>query len=280
MTISEEKGLNSALQVKLELLKKYFDNKIVIIAYSGGVDSSVLAELGYRYAKRMIAVTADSITVLPGEIQEATQIALQRGWEHRIIQIYELEDENFSSNPSNRCYYCKKGLSKELQKIALEENANVIVEGTNISEAGGHRPGLRALNENSIESPLAIYKLTKVDIRELARFFDLINADKPSLACLSSRFPYGVKITSEKLKRVGLAERYILDSYHVRVLRVRDHDGLARIEVAREEREKLLKPKILDDLYQKLKKFGFTYVSLDCNGYKTGSLNEELLNEN
>jgi uncharacterized protein len=280
MTISEEKKLSSALQEKLDLLKKYFEDKTVVVAYSGGVDSSVLAELGYRYGRRMIAVSAESPTVLPGEIEEATRIARKRGWEHRIIQTHELEDEEFTSNPSDRCYYCKKGLSKELQKIAQEVKTNVILEGTNISEADGHRPGLRALVENLIESPLAINKLTKADIRELARFFDLPNADKPSLACLSSRFPYGVTITPEKLKRVGLAERYILDSYGVRVLRVRDHDGLARIEVAREEREKLLNPEILDDLYQKLKEFGFTYVSLDCSGYRTGSLNQALLNEN
>ena len=150
------------------------------------------------------------------------------------------------------------------------------MEGTNISEVGGHRPGLKALKESSIESPLLINKLTKADIRELARFFDLPNANKPSLACLSSRFPYGTQITYKKLKRVGLAERYIRDSYHIEVLRVRDHDGLARIEVAPEEREKLLKLEILDNLHQKLLEFGFTYVSLDCSGYRTGSLNEVL----
>ncbi|MHA2245843.1 MAG: ATP-dependent sacrificial sulfur transferase LarE [Candidatus Hodarchaeales archaeon] len=279
MALLFEKKLTSDLQTKVEQLKKYFANKIVIVAYSGGVDSTVLAELGHQFAKRMIAVTADSITVLPGEVQEATQIALHRGWEHQIIHISELKDDNFAANPSNRCYYCKKGLSEELHKIALEVNANVIVEGTNISEAGGHRPGLKALNEGSIDSPLLINKLTKTDIRELARFLNLSNAEKPSLACLSSRFPYGVRITPENLKRVGLAERYIRDNYHVKVLRVRDHDGLARIEVAPEERVKLLKIEVLDSLQHKLREFGFTYVSLDCRGYRTGALNEVFPNE-
>lgn len=279
MTLLFEKKLTPDLQTKVEQLKKYFANKTVIVAYSGGVDSTVLAELGHQFAKRMIAVTADSITVLPGEVQEATQIALHRGWEHQIIHISELEDDNFASNPSNRCYYCKRGLSEELQKIALKVNANVIVEGTNISEAGGHRPGLKALNEGLIESPLLINKLTKTDIRELARFFNLSNAEKPSLACLSSRFPYGERITPEKLRRVGLAERYIRDNYNIKVLRVRDHDGLARIEVAPEEREKLLEIEFLDDLQHKLREIGFTYVSLDCRGYRTGALNEVLPNE-
>jgi uncharacterized protein (TIGR00268 family) len=138
----------------------------------------------------------------------------------------------------------------------------------------GHRPGLQALKEGHIDTPLLLNKLTKEEIRELAIYFGLPNADKPSLACLSSRFPTGVKITHKKLKKVGLAERYILDTYNVRTLRVRDHEGLARIEVAPEEREKLLKPEILDDLNLQLKKLGYDYVAIDCAGYKTGSLSE------
>ncbi|MFX0066524.1 MAG: ATP-dependent sacrificial sulfur transferase LarE [Candidatus Hermodarchaeota archaeon] len=270
MTLQSDKILKPELRNKLTRLQKYFTGKIVIVAYSGGVDSTVLAELGHRFAKRMIAVTADSPTVLPGEVEEATQIAQNCNWEHRIIRFNELDDANFVANPSNRCYYCKKGLSKELQKIAAEVNADIIVEGTNISEARGHRPGLQALKENSIDSPLLLSELTKEDIRELASFFGLPNADKPSLACLSSRFPTGVIITPEKLRRVGQAERYILDTFHIRVLRVRDHDGLARIEVGPEEREKLLKSEILTDLDRKLRELGYRYVALDCAGYRTG----------
>jgi uncharacterized protein len=274
MTLLTDKIIKPKLQVKLNKIITYFEAKTVIVAYSGGVDSTVLAELGHQFAKRMVAITADSITILPGEVENAVFVANQRGWEHQIIQINELEDENFVSNPENRCYYCKKGLAKELQKIALKIGADIIVEGTNISEVSGHRPGLQALKENSIESPLLLNELTKTDIRDLARYFGLPNAEKPSLACLSSRFPYGVMITPKKLRRVGLAERYILDTYQINVLRVRDHDGLARIEVSPKERKKLLKLEILDNLNQKLREFGFNYVSLDCSGYRTGRLNE------
>lgn len=274
-----ETSLHSELQQKLDRLKEYFDNKIVVVAYSGGVDSSVLAEAGYKFAKRMIAVTADSPTVLPGEVDEAIQLAKDRGWEHRVIQSHELEDENFVANPHDRCYYCKKGLSKELREIADEVSADIIVEGTNLSEIQGHRPGLQALKESSVDAPLLISELTKADIRELAKFFNLPNVDKPSLACLSSRFPTGVKITPEKLQRVGLAERYILDTYLIKILRVRDHEGLARIEVAPEERKKLLKPDVLDDINKKLREFGYNYVAIDCEGYRTGSLSEVILDD-
>jgi uncharacterized protein len=279
MVLPENICLSTELHIKLTRIKNYFTDKTLIVAYSGGVDSTVLAELGHQFARRMIAVTADSITILPGEVEEAAVIANQRGWEHRIIHIEELKDINFVSNPKNRCYYCKRSLVKELQEIAFEIGADLIVEGTNVSEVSGHRPGLKALKENFIQSPLLIFDLSKGEIRYIARYFGLPNAEKPSLACLSSRFPYGVMITPKKLMRVGLAERYILDTYHVNVLRVRDHDGLARIEVAPEERKKLCNPKILDRLNQKLREFGFTYVSLDCGGYRTGALNEVLLHE-
>ncbi|UCE14528.1 MAG: ATP-dependent sacrificial sulfur transferase LarE [Candidatus Heimdallarchaeota archaeon] len=266
--------LKRDLQTKVEGLKEYFSKRVVIVAYSGGVDSSVVAELAHRFAQRAIAVTADSPTVLPGEIQEAVKLARSRNWEHRVITINEIEEKNFRKNPPNRCYYCKKFLSKELHEIASEVGADIIVEGTNFTEVKGHRPGLRALKENQIFSPLLENSLTKTETRELAHFLGLANADKPSLACLSSRFPYGVEITLEKLQRVGKAERYIIDNYNIRTIRVRDHEGLARIEVAPEERIKLLEPKIFDDLHETLKSFGFSYVAVDCLGYRTGALNE------
>ena len=274
LQVSSSKTLTPDLQEKLCQFQTFFANKIVVVAYSGGVDSTVVAELAFRYAKRMVALTTDSITILPGEVEKAHNLAIIRGWEHRIVTINELETEDFAKNPTDRCYYCKAGLSEELLKLANEINADIIVEGTNVSEVKGYRPGLRALKEKHIMSPLLELGLTKENIRALARYFDLSNAEKPSLACLSSRFPYGVRITPEKLKRVGQAERYIIDTYHIETLRVRDHDGIARIEVSQDERIKLLKPEILDDIAIKLKSFGFMYITLDCQGYRSGSLNE------
>ena len=267
--------LNSDLQSKLDNIKQYFNRKIVVVAFSGGVDSTVVMELAHRYAKQAIAVTTDSITILPGEVDKAHTLALSRGYEHKIYKINELEDENFAKNPSNRCYFCKSGLAEVLQEAASEVSADIIVEGTNVTEVSGHRPGLQAIKENNIQSPLLVFGLSKTEIREIASYYGLPNAEKPSLACLSSRFPTGVRITPEKLRRVGLAERYIIDTYDIQVLRVRDHEGLARIEIAPEERKKLLQEHILDDLQQKLKEFGFIFVAIDCQGYKTGSLTNQ-----
>ncbi|MHA2113579.1 MAG: ATP-dependent sacrificial sulfur transferase LarE, partial [Candidatus Hodarchaeales archaeon] len=173
------------------------------------------------------------------------------------------------------CYYCKIGLAKVLKEIALEEHVDVIVEGTNMSEVKGHRPGLQAITEQLIDSPLFLNKIEKDEVRCLAKHLGLSNSEKPSLACLSSRFPTGVRITREKLKRVGLAERFLLDTYNIKTLRVRDHDGLARIEVGINELEKLLSNKIFDEIHSKLKALGFRYVSIDCAGYRTGSLSNE-----
>ncbi|MFW9929071.1 MAG: ATP-dependent sacrificial sulfur transferase LarE [Candidatus Thorarchaeota archaeon] len=273
-----DNSVNSDLMIKYNNLLDFFKDKTVVVAFSGGVDSSLVAEIAHRSSKRMVALTTNSITVLPGEIEDAIKFAKNQGWEHRVVDINELEDANFSENPVNRCYFCKTGLSTELKKVAEEIHADLIVEGTNFTEITEHRPGLVALKENQISSPLLKEQLSKDDIRSLAQYLGLSTANKPSLACLSSRFPYGVKITPEKLRRVGLAERYIIDTYHINTLRVRDHDGLARIEVAPNEREKLLSTKILDDLNNKLRTFGFNYVSIDCRGYKTGSLNETVAN--
>lgn len=271
--------ISSELEKKLNRVKTYFRNKIIVVAFSGGVDSSVVMEIAHQCARRAVAVTANSITILPGEIEQCIMLAKDRGYEHRIIEINELKDEKFVSNPLNRCYFCKSGLVKVLYNVANEINADLIAEGTNLSEIGGHRPGLQAIQEAKVKSPLLDFQFTKPDIRALAKYFNLPNADKPSLACLSSRFPTGVKITEEKLIRLGKAERYILDTYNIRTLRVRDHDGLARIEVSPEEREKLLNVSSMDDISQKLKSFGFDYVSIDCAGYKTGSLSTIALRE-
>ncbi|MCZ7362288.1 MAG: ATP-dependent sacrificial sulfur transferase LarE, partial [Candidatus Methanoperedens sp.] len=172
----------------------------VIVAFSGGVDSSVLAALAFRaLGERALAVTADAPTLAPGELEEARRVAKEIGIEHIVIFYDELLEPEFAENPVDRCYYCKKGLIRELKKIAKERGINTIIEGTNLSELTGHRPGHKAVMEEEVYDPYLDFRVTKAEIREMARMLGLSIADKPSMACLSSRFPYGQPITHEGL---------------------------------------------------------------------------------
>src|SRR5659263_293904 len=203
----------------------------ILIAFSGGVDSSVLAALALRaLGDRAIAVTADSQTLSPGELESAKAVAKEIGIAHKVVSYDELDEPGFADNPVERCYYCKKGLIRELKKYAAEHDVKSIIEGTNFSDLKSHRPGQRALIEEKVYNPYVEFKVTKEEIRQMARKLGLSIADKPSMACLSSRFPYGQKITSNALVRVGEAENY-LHAHGFRVVRVRDHAGIARIEV-------------------------------------------------
>ncbi|HLB69933.1 MAG TPA: ATP-dependent sacrificial sulfur transferase LarE [Candidatus Methanoperedens sp.] len=246
----------------------------VLVAFSGGVDSSVLAALAYRaLGDKAIAVTADAPTLAPGELECAKEVADEIGIKHIIIFYDELDEPEFAKNPKDRCYYCKKGLIRELKKIAIQHGANTIIEGTNISDLKAHRPGHRAVTEEGIYNPFVEFNATKEEIRAIARELNLSVADKPSMACLSSRFPYGQTITREALKRVGNAEA-CLRSRGFSVVRVRDHNGIARIEVMPEEMQHLLE--IKDSLTREFKRLGFSYITLDLMGFRSGSMDEVL----
>jgi uncharacterized protein len=246
----------------------------VLVAFSGGVDSSVLAALAHRaLGERAIAVTADSQTLAPGELECAKAVAKEIGITHMIISYDELGEPGFANNPVDRCYYCKKGLIRELKKFAAEHDVKIIIEGTNISDLKNHRPGHRAVIEEEVYNPYVEFGVTKEEIRDMARELGLSVADKPSMACLSSRFPYGQTITSDALVRVGDAETY-LRAHGFKVVRVRDHAGIARIEVMPVEMTRFMG--IREEVLAKFKELGFSYVTLDLMGFRSGSMDEVL----
>ncbi len=252
----------------------------VLVAFSGGVDSSVaLITATLALGKDMvIAVTAISPTYPEEDFKWAKKIADLIGVRHLLIETDELADPNFTRNPPERCYFCKKSLIAQLIRFAKVHGARIIVDGTNASDLGSHRPGYLALREAGIRSPLAEIGLTKDEVRALAKALRLPNWDKPSMACLASRIPYGEPITAEKLRRIAMAEKVIKEITGVRQLRVRDHGYIARIEVGRDERRKFFDEKIMDKIAHELIKLGYKFVTLDLLGYRQGSL-DVLLSE-
>ncbi|MDF2547808.1 MAG: hypothetical protein K0R93_2706 [Anaerosolibacter sp.] len=264
-------------QEKLIKLKEFLGNlKSAAIAFSGGVDSTFLLKVAHEVlGDQVIAVTARSSTYPEREFIEAKKYAETMGAKHIIIVSEELEIEGFAKNPTNRCYYCKHELFTKVRDVANEHHMLHVLDGSNYDDLGDFRPGMHAAKELHVISPLREIGLTKDDIRVLSKDMDLPTWNKPAFACLSSRFPYGQEITPEKLKMVDLAEQYLLD-LGFRQIRVRHHDQIARIEVASSEREKFFDINIMDQIGAKFKEIGFTYVTLDILGYRTGSMNEVL----
>jgi uncharacterized protein len=234
----------------------------------------VLAALAQRaLGDNTIAVTADSQTLAHGELECAKGVAKEIGIRHIVISYDELAEPEFAKNPVDRCYYCKKGLLRELKKIAEQHGMNTIIEGTNISDLKAHRPGHRAVIEEGVYNPFVEFRVTKDEVREMAHKLGLSVADKPSMACLSSRFPYGQRITPEGLKRVGAAESY-LKKAGFEVVRVRDHAGMARIEIMPDEMARFMEMR--EDVVSEFKRLGFSYVALDIMGFRSGSMDEVL----
>jgi uncharacterized protein len=248
----------------------------VIVAYSGGVDSAYLAYIASRtLGDRAVAVTADSPSYPERHRQLAIRIARDFGLRHEIIHTSELDRPEYRANPANRCYYCKHELYTHLARIADERHA-IVVDGNNADDRGDYRPGRQAAREFGVRSPLDDVDLTKDEIRELSRRAGLPTWDEPASACLSSRIPYHSAVTDEKLRTIERAEE-ALRALGFRVFRVRHHDDLARIEIARNEMARALDPETAAAIVQALKAAGYKYVSLDLQGYRSGSLNEGLL---
>lgn len=248
----------------------------VIVAFSGGVDSAYLAYVaGRTLGERALAVTADSPSYPDRHRRLALEIAEQFGLRHEIIHTSEIDRPEYRANPSNRCYYCKHELYTHLTRLAADRHA-VVVDGNNADDRGDYRPGRQAAREFGVRSPLDEVDLRKEEIRELSRRAGLPTWDEPASACLSSRIPYHTEVTDEKLRMIERAEEALRD-LGFRVCRVRHHDQLARIEIGRTEMPRALDPEISAAIVRELKAIGYRYVSLDLQGYRTGSLNEGLL---
>lgn len=248
-----------------------------VIAYSGGVDSSLVLRAAVEVmGPRVIAVTADSQTYPPAELAEASGFARSLGVDHRVIQTDELACEEFAANPPDRCYFCKKELFGKLKDIAGGEGIPFILDGSNADDLKDFRPGSRAAAEFRVRSPLREAGFTKNDVRDCARLLALPLWDKPSAACLSSRIPYGRRITPDILKTILSAEDH-LHALGIGQVRVRHHGDTARIEIDRRDFSLLLSDETARTIVSGLKALGYTYVCIDLEGYRTGSMNEGIL---
>ncbi len=248
----------------------------LLVAFSGGCDSTLLLKVAHEVlGDGAVAVTARSETYPSKEYEQAERIARQIGVKHVTMDTSELSVKGFSSNPPDRCYFCKAELFQKLMEVATEHGIRYVADGSSLDDASDHRPGMRAAAELGVVSPLREAGLTKKDIREISRTLGLSTWDKPSFACLASRFPYGEEITAEKLKMVDAAESF-LRSAGFRQVRVRHHGATARIEVPEDDIHQFAEKSLRERVASKLKEIGYVYVSLDLMGYRTGSLNEVL----
>lgn len=269
--------LSKQLKQKLQNLSSFLMNKKVIVAFSGGVDSSLLAFLSKKFSDETLLVTEKSILYPDEEIKEAIEFAKYYDIPHVIIERNPLEDEQFKKNPLNRCYICKTGLYSDITKIKNKKNFDIILDGSNLDDLSDYRPGMQALKELDISTPYIDYKITKQEIREISDFYKLDVKSKPSMACFSSRIPYNQIIDEEKLKMIKEAEKFLKDNFPLTQLRVRYHDEkLARIELLQNEMLKILNAKNLQIIKDKFKDLGFCYITIDLEGFRSGSMNEIL----
>ena len=265
------------LAEKLQQLRTIFAQMDrALIAYSGGIDSTLAAKVACdMLGDRALAVTAESPSLMPEDLEDALVQAAEMGVRHQVVKTHELDNPNYASNPVNRCYFCKSELHDTLKPLAQKLGYPYIVDGVNADDLQDYRPGIQAAKERGVRSPLAEVGVSKLEVRQLAKELGLLWWDKPAQPCLSSRFPYGEEITVEKLQRVGQGERY-LRQLGLKNLRVRSDGDTARIELPPEQIKEFVLTMELPSLVEAFQDFGFTYVTLDLEGYRRGKLNRVL----
>ena len=248
----------------------------VVVAFSGGVDSTLLLAVCLQVlgVDHVLAATANSPTLPRSELDEAAALARELGARHVIITTEELRDERFATNPTDRCYYCKQELFARLRTLADREGYRHIVYGATAADLGDHRPGMCAAREAGAIAPLVDACFTKEDVRSLSRRLGLRTWDKPAMACLSSRFPYGTRITEENLRQVERGEELLRNQLGFRQVRIRQHDSIARIEIGPQDFARLLEESTRNRIVSQLKELGYAYVVLDLEGFRSGSMNE------
>ena len=260
---------------KYQDLLNWFSNKnSVLISLSGGVDSALVAYAAFEeIGKNAIAVTADYKTLAQDELDSAKKIVHEIGIKHMIISYDELENENFVKNDKNRCFYCRDELSEKLLILSKQLGTEVIVDGTHTDDLGDYRPGIEALHKNGVRSPLLETNFTKQDIRDQTKIIGLSIYDRPSNSCLASRIPWGQRVTAERLARVEMGELIIKQSIDTKQVRVRDLDGIAKIEVDIDKIPLLRDNQKIEEISEKLQMLGFSSVQVDYDGYMPGKVN-------
>jgi len=266
--------LSDELLQKLDKLKRYIAGLgSLAVGFSGGVDSSLLAAVAHEVlGERMIAVTNVDAAIPEREVNEAKAFCKERGIRQIICAVNPFEEETYRNNSPDRCYFCKRGIFRQIQAIAAENGIEYVAEGSNVDDIGDYRPGLRAVAELSVKSPLREAGLTKDEIRRISKAMELPTWSKPSYACLASRFVYGEEITEEKLHMIDRAEQFLIEHGFPRE-RVRMHGSLARIEVDPADIPRLASDEMRSAVYEEFRKIGFLFVTLDLKGYRTGSMN-------